>query len=75
MTWYRLKVKSPLAGVSAVFIREELIMRIYPEDNWLVMSDGTNLKIMDDGIDKILSDIKGNVKDFTKADYRESEDE
>lgn len=66
MTWYRLKVNSPLAGVSAIFIREELIMRIYPEDNWLVMSDGTNLKIMDDGIDKILSDIKGNVKDFTK---------
>ena len=67
MTWYRLRAKArTVAVVSVVFIREDSIVRIYPEDNWLVMSDGTILEILDDGIDKILSDIKGNVKDFTK---------
>lgn len=67
MTWYRLRAKArTVAGVSVVFIREDSIVRIYPEDNWLVMSDGTILEILDDGINKILSDIKGNVKDFTK---------
>ena len=67
MTWYRLRAKArTVAVVSVVFIREDSIVRIYPEDNWLVMSDGTILEILDDGINKILSDIKGNVKDFTK---------
>ena len=61
MKWYR--VRTPY---TVVFIGEDSIVRIYPENNYLVTSDGTGFEIMDDGINKILNDIKGDVKDFTE---------
>lgn len=61
MKWYRVRTTYTVA-----FIREDAIVRIYPESNYLVTSDGTGFEILDDGINKILSDIKGNVKDFTE---------
>lgn len=61
MKWYRVRTT-----YTVVFIREDSIARIYPENNYLVTSDGTGFEIMDDGINKILNDIKGDVKDFAE---------